>query len=116
MQNYQLLEYLGKGISSFELTRIIVQSNINITHGEKVVLLILISRMNNLWECFPSYRSIAENAICSERSVATHIKGLVDKGLIKIVPSTFKSNTYTVGNNLASYLCQLNQNQVLVSV
>ncbi len=83
--------------TSYQITRELIQSKFELSVGEKLILVILASRMNKKLQCYPSYRSLAENAGCSKRSIGTYIQNLIEKDYIKIVDSEYRSNTYTYG-------------------
>lgn len=61
---------------------------------EQMLLTILASYMGKQINCWPSFKTLAENGKMSEKSVERYIKRLENKGLIKIEKSSNKNNEY----------------------
>ena len=81
---------------------------LGITAYEFLVLLSLALYIDkdNFWVCCPSNKMIAENSLCSERSVTSAIKSLSDKGVINNRKGTTHGyNRYNINLNVLSKLC-----------
>lgn len=64
--------------------------------SQKMVLVVMARRGNQTGKCFMAYRTIAEEACCTERTVARTIPILIRRGLIERIPGARgrATNTY----------------------